>query len=179
MVTPRGGFLVALALVALVSAWPWLMRRDTPAPRAAARGGRGAAPARVAQIPRIDISRLTDARTEAKVGRRDLFTFGAPRPPGGGGQTASAPPTMASAPPETLPTGPPPPPPLNIKYIGNLESKAGLKVAVLLTDRREVLTGQVGELVANRFRIVKIGLESVDIQEVADGRVRRIPLRGN
>jgi hypothetical protein len=68
---------------------------------------------------------------------------------------------------------------MNLKYIGNLESKQGLKVAVLMTDRREVLTGQVGELLANRFRIVKIGLESVDIQELADGRVRRIPLRGN
>ena len=34
-------------------------------------------------------------------------------------------------------------------------------------------------MVANRFRIVKIGLESVDIQEVGSDQVRRIPLKGN
>jgi hypothetical protein len=42
-----------------------------------------------------------------------------------------------------------------------------------------VLTGQPGEVVGNRFRIVKIGLESVDVQEVGSDQVRRIPLRGN
>jgi hypothetical protein len=33
--------------------------------------------------------------------------------------------------------------------------------------------------VGNRLRIVKIGLESVDVQDVGGGTVRRIPLRGN
>ena len=50
---------------------------------------------------------------------------------------------------------------------------------MLMTERKEVLTGQVGEMVANRFRIVQIGLESVDIQEVGSDQVRRIPLKGN
>jgi hypothetical protein len=81
-------------------------------------------------------------------------------------------------PPVTVPT-PPPLPPLNIKYIGAFEGKKGLKVAVLMTDRKEVLTGQVGEVVANRYRIVKIGLESVDVQDVGSEQVRRIPLKGN
>ena len=48
-----------------------------------------------------------------------------------------------------------------------------------MTDRKEVLTGQVGEVVANRYRIVKIGLESVDVQEVGSDQVQRIPLKGN
>jgi hypothetical protein len=81
-------------------------------------------------------------------------------------------------PPVTVPT-PPPLAPLNIKYIGSFEGKKGLKVAVLMTDRKEVLTGQVGEVVANRYRIVKIGLESVDVQDVGSEQVRRIPLKGN
>jgi hypothetical protein len=70
-------------------------------------------------------------------------------------------------------------PPLNVKYVGSLERPPGLRVAVLLTDRNEILTGQAGEVVANRYRIVKIGLESVDLQEVGTGETRRIPLRGN
>jgi hypothetical protein len=70
-------------------------------------------------------------------------------------------------------------PPLNLKYIGSVESKAGVKVAVLLTDRREVLTGQAGQVVANRYRIARIGLESVDLEDVGSGQSRRIPLKGN
>jgi hypothetical protein len=70
-------------------------------------------------------------------------------------------------------------PPLNLKYIGSVENKAGVKVAVLVTDRREVLTGQTGQVVANRYRIARIGLESVDLEDVASGQSRRIPLRGN
>ena len=70
-------------------------------------------------------------------------------------------------------------PPLNLKYIGSVENKAGVKVAVLLTDRREVLTGQAGQVVANRYRIARIGLESVDLEDVSSGQSRRIALKGN
>ena len=47
-----------------------------------------------------------------------------------------------------------------------------MKVAVLVTDRREVLTGQAGEVVANRYRIARIGLESVDLEDVGVADVR-------
>jgi hypothetical protein len=78
----------------------------------------------------------------------------------------------------TEPT-PPPLPPMSLKYIGAFEGRKGLKVAVLMTDHKEVLTAQAGEVVANRFKVVRIGLESVDVQEVGTERVRRIPLKGN
>jgi hypothetical protein len=71
------------------------------------------------------------------------------------------------------------PPPLSLKYLGSVENRAGVKVAVLLTDRKEVLTGRAGDTVANRYRIARIGLESVDLEDVASGQSRRIPLRGN
>jgi hypothetical protein len=51
-------------------------------------------------------------------------------------------------------------------------------VAVLLTDKNELLTGQVGEVVANRYRIGKIGFESIDLEDVTPGSTRRIALRG-
>ena len=69
---------------------------------------------------------------------------------------------------------------MSVKYIGSLaDNKRGVKVAVLLNDRKEVLTGGVGEVVGNRFRIVSIGLESVDVQDLGNNRVQRIPLKGN
>ncbi|MFI5007758.1 MAG: hypothetical protein ACHQKZ_09975, partial [Solirubrobacterales bacterium] len=68
-------------------------------------------------------------------------------------------------------------PPLNLKYIGSVENGQGLRVAVLVTDKNELLTGQAGEMVANRYKIAKIGLESVDLEEVGTGQTRRIPLK--
>jgi hypothetical protein len=179
MVKRRGALLTVLALAVLGATGFWLARGTNPAPPAATSAPRATRGGRAVEIPRIDLARLSGPRPETKVGRRDLFAFeaGGSKPDDEG--TLAPPVTLADVPPVSLPSGPPPPPPMNLKYIGNLESKQGLKVAVLMTDRREVLTGQVGELLANRFRIVKIGLESVDIQEVADGRIRRIPLRGN
>ena len=134
-------------------------------------------------IPRIDLARLDAPREAGQAGRRNLFSFGAapqereeepplivptPRP------TA-----LSAQPPGGMPGDSPPNlPPLNLKYVGSVENTKGLKVAVLITDRREVLTGQQGQVVANRYRIRSIGFESVDIEDVNTGQPRRIPLRG-
>ena len=129
---------------------------------AAAGGGGGAGPVGAEpEVPRIDLARL-DARkvTEPGMGRRDLFDFGVPPTP----PPTPPPVTVATPPPFVGPAAPTPPPtptplpPLNIRYVGAIEDKRGLKVAVFLTDREEVLTGQAGQLVGNRFRIVRIGL---------------------
>ncbi len=71
----------------------------------------------------------------------------------------------------------PPLPPLNLKFIGSLDNARGLKVAILVTERNEILTGKVGEVVANRYKIGKIGFESVDLEDVTSGQTRRIALR--
>jgi hypothetical protein len=169
-------------LVVVVALGAWLLQgRRAPAPTARPAGSaRSARGGQATALPRIDLARLTAPRAEASVGRRDLFGFGSAAPkPDEEAESEVAPATLAGeASPPAEPT-PAPAPVLNVKYIGSLESRQGLKLAVLLTDRREVLWGQAGDLVANRFRIVKIGLESVDIQEVGSERIRRIPLRGN
>ena len=166
-----------LGLVVAGVSFLWL--RGPARPLAAAPPAPG--PSSVEELPRIDLARLTQDRPGSPVGRRDVFEFGAPpvkEPP---------PPPVFTPPAATVGTPTPGPlspvtprlPTLNVRYIGSLESSRGLRVAVLLTDRNEILTGQAGEVVANRYRIVKIGFESVDLQEVGTGETRRIPLRGN
>jgi hypothetical protein len=163
------GGLLGLALIAGLSVW----LRDATPPVAST-----PAPAAGEEVPRIDLGRLHADRPAPRVGRRDLFEFGAPQTP------LPTPRPAATAAPEPLNpsmlTPPPTPrlPPLSLRYIGSLE-KAGLRVAVLLTDRNEILTGQAGEVLANRYRIARIGYESVDLEEVGTGQVRRLPLRGN
>ena len=130
------------------------------------------------EIPRIDLARLESPKGEAAAGRRDLFDYGVPPPP----PPTPPPPPPVFQPPVTAgpPTGPMSVPQalLNVRYVGAIEDKRGLKVAVFLTDRDEVLTGQAGQVVGNRFRIVRIGLESVDIQEVGSDHTRRVALGG-
>jgi hypothetical protein len=178
--------LLGLLAVAVVGLSAWALRHPS-APVVLRRPGPERA---LPPVPRIDLARVDAPRPESEAGRRDLFAFGAAREP-----EEEAPPTEVAkapgaagsgalaggAPGETVAAGPGVPslPPLNLKYIGSVENKAGVKVAVLMTDRKEVLTGQAGQVVANRYRIARIGLESVDLEDVGSGQSRRIPLKGN
>jgi hypothetical protein len=174
--------LLGLAALAVVAVTGWALRRSDNAPAVL---GRPLQP-----VPRIDLARIDAPRGEDAAGRRDLFAFGraaepeedrTPPPvvaPPLGSPGAGGAPGMPGSEVASLPVTPSLPP-LNLKYIGSVENKAGVKVAVLVTDRREVLTGQAGEVVANRYRIARIGLESVDLEDVGTGQARRIPLKGN
>lgn len=179
--TPEGAGLAAGAVLLVGLLWartpPPALGPAPPAetPRAVALG--------VGDIPAIGLKRLQDAVNRPQgAGRRDVFAYGA-EPIVRSSAAAAAAPPVTMAPPPTVPVyvepTPPPVPPLSVKFIGAVENKQGLKVAVLMTDRKEILTGKTGEVVGNRLRIVKIGLESVDVQDVGGGAVRRLPLRGN
>jgi hypothetical protein len=171
---PRWAAPAGAAAAILLLAW-LLTPDDAPGPAAPVRAGERSRPVgSESPLPVIDFSRVENPEPDPSLGLRDLFAFATPPP------TPIPPPpptTMATPAPVTVPT-PPPLPPMNIKYIGAVERR-GAKVAMFITDKSEVLTGQAGELVGNRFRIVKIGLESADIQEIGSDQVRRIPLKGN
>jgi hypothetical protein len=175
---PRWIVFAGAGALMLLAAWA-LIPSDAPGPTTPVRAGERTPTRAESPLPVIDFARIANPPPAPGLGSRDLFDFAAPPPapiPSPLPRSASAE-RDDEAPPITVPT-PTPLPPLNIKYIGAVERR-GVKVAMLMTERSEVLTGQVGEMVGNRFRIVKIGLESVDIQEVGSERVRRIPLKGN
>jgi hypothetical protein len=140
--------------------------------------GRRAGGAKADVLPRIDLARIDVPPPASKAGQRDLFEYG--RAPAAEAEERS--PVTEATPPPVVRMDPTPPPsptlaPLNLKFIGSLDNTRGLKVAVLLTDKNEILTGQVGEVVANRYKIGKIGFESVDLEDVTSGQTRRIALR--
>jgi hypothetical protein len=181
MVKNRRAVLGAVAGLALALA-AWALTRDNratavslalPGNTRATRGGSG-------ELPRIGLERLQQPHGGIELGKRDIFDYGppppTPKPPPPPPTTMPAPPTAEELAARAAAAAPP----INVKYIGSLANdERGLKVAVLLNERKEILTGGVGEIVANRFRIVSIGLESVDLQDVGTNRVQRIPLRGN
>jgi hypothetical protein len=175
---PRWVVLAAAGASILVAAWI-LMPAGAPGPARPVRAGERPRPgAVVSPLPVIDFARLANPLPAPGLGSRDLFDFATPPPTPIPSPLPRVVEEELVGPPVATMATPPPPPPMNIKYIGAVERK-GVKVAMLMTDRNEVLTGQAGEMVGNRFRIVKIGLESVDVQEVGSEQVRRIPLKGN
>ena len=172
------GAVLALGLVAAFYVWARSGTTSTASAAGTAPPGPAGPVGTEPDLPRIDLGRLESPKARSGAGRRDLFDFGVPPTP-----PPTPPPSAIVATPVGPPLPPPPPtptplPPLTVRYVGAIEDKRGLKVAVFLTDKEEVLTGQAGQLVGNRFRIVRIGLESVDIQEVGSEQTRRIPLGG-
>jgi hypothetical protein len=171
---PRETRLVALTAVALAAMVALRLRSGSGAHDGT---GKPSANAKLDELPRIDLRRVDAAPATSKAGERDIFEFG--RAP-----EIEAPPTpvMVATPVPMVnlePTPPPVPtlPPLNLRFIGSLDNSRGTKVAVLMTDKNEILTGKVGEIVANRYKIGKIGFESVDLEDVTSGQSRRIALK--
>jgi hypothetical protein len=173
---------LALALVLAAGTFAYLrLRPDSPAGGTSSRTRARATG--VAEVPAIGLARLDAPLAASAAGKRNLFDFGATVAPD-------------DEEPEEEPEDLPPPPlvvpnpevttspasrlvAINLKYIGTLEAEGGLRVAVLLTDRNEILYGQVGQQVANRFKILRIGHESVEVLDEGSGQSRRIPLKGN
>ena len=82
-----------------------------------------------------------------------------------------------TAPPVTVPVEPagppvpPPPPPISYKFIGTLTQGDTGRIAVL-SDGKFVYHGREGDIIEGRYRVVKIGEESIQMEYV-DGRGRQ------
>ena len=176
--------MLLLGLVAAAAiAWLWQPFNQEGAAALAPSRARSEAP--VGHVPRIDLARLDDPLTDVEIGRRDLFAYGTRRPDASTEPTEAPPPPAAARPPTATPSrdlasrSGSSLPPMNLKFIGSVGNEQGVTVAVLVTERNEVLTGQPGDVIANRYRIERIGIESVDLEDVGTGQSRRIPLKGN
>jgi hypothetical protein len=113
---------------------------------------------------------LSDERPKPGDSARDLFRFKPKAQPPSQVSTRIAPTPLPP-----VPTGPPPPPPvppITFKFIGLVEGpEHSVKIAVL-SDGRNVFHGREGDIIEGRYRIVRIGVESLDIQYL-DGRGRQ------
>ncbi len=130
----------------------------------------------------VDLAGLLTEIPEYAGRGRNLFDYG-PLPVN---DTPPQPtPKPTPPPPRTTRTAPPrttAPARIDLKFAGYVETKTAAgtkkKYAVLL-DGQEILTGAEGDLVANRYKIIQIGLESVTLGVPGSDRTQRIPLRSN
>ena len=159
--------------VAAYRLWP-----GPPAAAQPASNGRAPAATRAKQpaedAPSVHLPAL-DAERPKPVGvERNLFRF-KPKP----APAAAPPPITVSTeqpPAPPIPTGPPPPPPappITLKFIGMVDQGGQTKkIAVLSDSAGHVFQGREGDIIEGRYRILKIGVESLDIAYV-DGTGRR------
>ncbi len=144
--------------------------RSSAQARPDAAGGKGG-PIDPARLD-VHLEVLEAERPAAAEAERNPFRFKpAPPPP--------APPPVASKPAPIVPSAPvgppppPPPPPITVKFIGLLDLADGSRIAVF-TDcsaGRRQSQAREGGTVDGRYRLVKIGRESVVIEHL-DGRGR-------
>jgi hypothetical protein len=168
--------ILAVLLLVLVAV---LMYNQAPAPAGSERAARTTRTRAAGggtgkdQIGVVKLPALAEARAEPETGARNPFRFRpvappappptAPRPSGPGAAAGTTAGPLA-------PTGPPPPP-ITLRFIGVVEQSARLKLAVL-SDGRNVFYGKEGDAIEGRYRILRIGPESVDMAYL-DGRGRQ------
>ena len=178
---PRPALLIALAIaVAGLLVW-WTMSGNPAVPAAGPSTPRVPAKGQATASPGEDLEVRLDAlaapRPSADGGNRNPFRFYTPPPPP---VRAVAPPPVASRPEAgpPVPTGPPPPPPIPLKYIGLIEAGPGQGKVAAFSDCRTTMHGREGEIIAGQYRLVRIGVESVELEYV-DGRGRtRVRMSG-
>ncbi|MDP3716861.1 MAG: hypothetical protein Q8T13_03745 [Acidobacteriota bacterium] len=176
MLADRRRLLMGGGVVLVLALGVWFQSRPEPAaaPVAGARA-QAARPAagEAAEAPRpVALDTLAAERGEPSGTARNPFRFQprvAPAPP----RAVASPETEVTrpvAPP--APAGPPPPPPIPLKFIALVERANGVKWAVL-SDGKVTMYGKDGDTIDGRYRIVKIGAESVEVTHL-DGRGRQV-----
>ena len=167
----------AVVVLAIVGYWRWALTSAAPALTSNARGtstasSRARAGASAVEAPAVHLDELDRDRPKPGESERNLFRFRpkAPPPPPPSA-TRPGPSTPAVAPP--APTGPPPPPPITLKFIGVIDRGAGQpKIAVLTDGIGPPIHGVEGGTVAGKYRILRIGAESIEMTYL-DGRGRQ------
>jgi hypothetical protein len=116
-------------------------------------------------------------------GGRNLFQFGQPPvPPPTPEQVAKLnhpEPVITPQPQVVAPAGPPPPPPpppIPLKYYGLSTARANGKKVAFFMDGEAIFMASEGEMVQKRYRVVRIGVNSVVLEDTQMKREQSVPL---
>jgi len=139
------------------------------APRRAARAAQAAAAPQAEGPQQVHLAALGEDRPKPDAAGRDLFRFKEKPPP-----PPPPPPRLVVGPqPPPPPPVAPPPPPIGLKFIGVVDAAPpATRVAVLSDGRGAPVYGHEGDTVLGQYRIVRIGVESIEMSYL-DGRGRQ------
>ena len=171
-----------LIVVAGFALYSWLRPGDDAAPAAAPTtaaqaaakqpakpGAKKGAPVLLAQsldpTLRLDLLKTSEEVTYKGSGR-DIFTSQAP------------PPEIPKVKQPVIDIGPPkpaPPPPIPLKFYGFSGNKSGPKQA-FLSKGDDIFIAKEGQIVDRRYKIVKIGPNSIEVEDVLNNNRQTLPL---
>jgi hypothetical protein len=143
-------------------------------------------PMKVDPTLRLDLlAKLQTVKVEG--GARSLFDFTtAPPPPAPktpdpkiipGSKKGAAVAAAGQPPAEVKPAEPvkPPPPPIPFKFYGFSDRKGGIKRAFFL-EGEDIFVAAEGDMIKRRYKVVKIGLNSVEVEDTQHQHKQTLPL---
>ncbi len=74
------------------------------------------------------------------------------------------------------PAGPPPPPPINLKFYGFANKPGETAKKIFLSEGDTIFIASEGDVVNRRYKVVKIGQNSVEIEDLLNNNKQTIPL---
>jgi hypothetical protein len=161
--------LAVLAALLLTAGVIWFLYSDFDKPIVTVDAGAAAQNPQLLSVenPQLHTYGVAKARnTEYKSGRRNIFSRELPPPP----------PPIRIDPGPKVPVVPPPPvivtptvSPLPVKFFGFGTVPNGTSRRAFLTDGENVYVVAEGEILLNRFRILKIGNANLEYEEVSSG----------
>jgi hypothetical protein len=175
----RQAVLAALVVVLAVMVYRTWTSSIEPAlpPFNSGGGARPVAPEEVVEPPDVRIEDLGVKRPEPGGADRNLFRFGAQTPPPANTATSRPASPSPSAPVTARPTGSAAP--IELKFIGIVEApNRSLRLAIL-SDGRGIYHGREGDIIEGRYRIVSIGIESIEMSRLDGGGSQTIRLSGS
>ena len=125
--------------------------------------------------PTLQLAMLRNSENEEYHGRgRDIF---APPPPPGVEipRPVKSPLLTGPAPVAYVPPVNPGPPPINLKFYG-FASKAGQPKKIFLSAGDDIFIGAEGDIINRRYKILRIGATSVDVEDVLTNNKQSLPL---
>jgi hypothetical protein len=85
-------------------------------------------------------------------------------------------PLQSKADPPAAPPGPPSPPPINLKYYGFTSASGTASRTAFFLDGEDILVAKEGDTLKRRYRVVRIGLTSVVMEDTDSKRQETIRL---
>ena len=141
-------------------------------------------PATIDPILRLDLLAKVQA-VELAGGSRNLFQFSTPPPVKVAGVLTGKGPTipLPPVPPggrktgdQPIPTVPPLPPSIDLKYYGFATAHNNGRKTAFFLDGDEISVAAEGETVKKRYRVVRIGMNSVLMEDTESKRQQSLPL---
>jgi hypothetical protein len=165
--------LVIFAVLIVVAVIVWYFERLQPAGTAVAPANGENHQLLAVDNPGLHWSEVKAAQnTEYQSTGRNIFSMVATPPP-----VVTPPPTAeVTAPTIDLPPPPPPPLALPVKFFGFGTAPNSTTRRAFLTDGEDVYIVGEGEVLLNRFRILKVGNASIEFEEISSGRRNTAPL---